>query len=113
MTLCRPVVVRLIVCVWCDPVQSVVGHEDEELDDDDYATKAYEVRTSGDHSTCRYNYMRNHVTNVGHITCSLPQLYSQHKAELVHKQGQLADRGAHSMVLLVVTATQGELAVVH
>ena len=36
------------------------------------------------------------------------QLYSEEKARLMVKQAQLADRGAPAMVLLVLTAKDGE-----
>jgi len=35
------------------------------------------------------------------------ELYSKRKAELIVKQAQLAERGAHMMVLFVITASKG------
>jgi len=41
-------------------------------------------------------------------------LYSKRKADLIVKQAQLAERGAHMMVLFVITASKGEMSpVVH
>ena len=43
------------------------------------------------------------------VTAPSPiQLYSEEKARLMVKQAQLADRGAPAMVLLVLTAADGE-----
>ena len=46
--------------------------------------------------------------NVDHVTYLTVQLYSEEKARLMVKQAQLADRGTPAMVLLVLTARDGE-----
>ena len=72
--------------------------EDDELAADDNPTKAYEV--------CRLPSASGaHVVSL----CTLMQLYYKRKAELIVKQSQLAERGAPTMVLLVITAFKGEL----
>lgn len=79
--------------------QSVIGSvEEDELAADDNPTKAYEV--------CRLPSATSaHVMSL----CTLLQLYSKRKAELIVKQSQLTERGAPTMVLLVITAFKGAL----
>lgn len=72
--------------------------EEDELAADDNPTKAYEV--------CRLPYTS--TTEVVTL-CPLLQLYYKRKAELILKQSQLAERGAPTMVLLVITAFKGKL----
>ena len=72
--------------------------EEDELAADDNPTKAYEV--------CRLPYPS---TTQMVTLCPLLQLYCKRKAELILKQSQLAERGAPTMVLLVITAFKGEL----
>ena len=69
--------------------------EDEEMSADDNPTKAYEVSRL---HTWSYDLS---------CDCHVMQLYSKKKAELLLKQGQLADRGAPVMVLEVITASHG------
>ena len=79
----------------------MVGHqEDDEMTAEDNSTKAYIV------NICT----PDHVTfPVDLVTAPSPiQLYSEEKARLMVKQAQLADRGAPAMVLLVLTAADGE-----
>lgn len=73
--------------------------EEDELAADDNPTKAYEV------------YRLPYASTIHDVMtlCPLLQLYCKRKAELILKQSQLAERGAPTMVLLVITAFKGEL----
>ena len=68
--------------------------------------------TSEDNSTKAYiviHYVDHVIFHINHVTVPPPiQLYSEEKARLMVKQAQLADRGAPAMVLLVLTAKDGE-----